>query len=134
MLTHEVRAFKCDQKITVTYVRFMHFFPLLCWYTCLLYMLTISAILDCQFYFWQIKRLYYVQTDIFIKSIFVYLWTIKQFTRHCILYVVLNTLGCLWTLNSMLYCVFHIAYVFFRHLNNLIARNQHYFWKTYENV
>ena len=36
----------------VTYVRFSHFCSLLCsWYTCLLYMLTISAILDCQFVF-----------------------------------------------------------------------------------
>ena len=36
-----------------------------------------------------------------------------QFTRLCIVYVVLNTLGCLWTFNSMPYCVFRITNVFF---------------------
>ena len=59
---------------------------------------------------------------------------IRQFTRHCIVYVVLNTLGCLWTLNATLYCVFRIPNVLLWHLNNLIARNQHNFWKTYENI
>ena len=59
---------------------------------------------------------------------------IGQFTWHCIVYVVLNTLGCLWALNSMLYCVFRIPNVFFCHLNNLIPRNHHYFWKTYEKI
>ena len=52
---------------------------------------------------------------------------IGQFSQHCIVYVVLNTLGCLWTLNSILYCVHRIP-------NVLIARNQHYFWKTYEHI
>ena len=39
--------------------------------------------------------------------------TYGQFTPHCIMYVVLNTLGCLWTLNAMMYCVFRIPNVFF---------------------
>ena len=42
-----------------------------------------------------------------IKNVF------GQFTRYCVVYVVLNTLGCLWTLNSMFYCVFRIGNVFF---------------------
>ena len=111
----------------------MYFFFLLFWYSCPLYMLTISAILDCQFCFWQIKRLYSVQTDIFIKSIFVYLWTIGQFTRYCIVYVVLNT----WLfVNAQFYvvlCISHWKCIFWD-LNNLIARNQHYFWKTFEKI
>ena len=40
-----------------TYVGFSHFYFVLSWYACQLYMLTISAILDCQFGFWQIKPL-----------------------------------------------------------------------------
>ena len=60
---------------------------------------------------------------------------IGQFTRFCVVYVVLNTLDCLWTLNSMLYCILRIPNIFcFWHLNNLIARNQHYFCRTYENI
>ena len=40
--------------------------------------------------------------------------TIGQFTRLCIVYVVLTTLHCLWTLNSMLYSIFRIPkYLFF---------------------
>ena len=31
-------------------------------------------------------------------------------------------------------CISHTKCIFFWDLNNLIARNQHYFWKTYENV
>ena len=38
---------------------------------------------------------------------------IRQFTRLCIMYFVLNTLVCLWKLNTMLYCVFRIPIVFF---------------------
>ena len=79
-----------------------------------------------------------------------------QFSRHCIVYVVLNTFGCLWTRNSMLYCVFRIPNVFFSiqiiwkqksnttfekhmkththfyHSHNLIARTNTDFWKSYE--
>ena len=62
----------------------------------------------------------------------VYKIILKQFTRLCIVYAVLNALDCLWTLNSMLYCgILHSKCIFFLHLNNLIARNQHCFWKTY---
>ena len=33
---------------------------------------------------------------------------IEQFIRLCIVYVVLNILGCLWKLNYMFFCVFRI--------------------------
>ena len=51
----------------------------------------------------------------------------EQFTRLCIVYVVLNTLVCLWTLNAMLYCVFRIKNVFSWHSLNLTARIQYNF-------
>ena len=62
--------------------------------------------------------------------------SIGQFTRFCIVYVVLNTLCFLWTLNSIMYSVFRIpnVFFFFWHSNNLIVRNQRKFWKTYENI
>ena len=34
------------------------------------------------------------------------------------IHMTLNTLGCLWTINSMLYCVFRIPNVFFCHSND----------------
>ena len=60
--------------------------------------------------------------------------TFKTYEIHraihttCIVYAVLNTFGCLWMLNAILYCVFRIPNVFFLHSNNLIARNQPKFW------
>ena len=57
--------------------------------------------------------------------------TIGQFTQHCIVYAVLNILGCLERYaNSMLYCVIHIPNVVFWHSNNLLARNQ----TTFKNI
>ena len=52
---------RCDQKITVfsnfvSYVCLIIAFFLLCCYTCLLYILTISAIVNCQFFFLTDKK------------------------------------------------------------------------------
>ena len=57
-----------------------------------------------------------------------------QFIQPCIVYVVLNTHGCLWTLNPILCCIFYIPNEFFGILNHSITRNQRNFWKAYENV
>ena len=65
------------------------FFVLLCWYTRLLYISTISAILDCQFFFWQIKRLGRV---LVFCSIFYYSEKMDQ--RNCIKICVKKEIKC----------------------------------------
>ena len=67
-------------------------------------------------------------TEIIITSLFgpeemLHGISFGQFTRVCIVYVVLNILSSLWALNSMLYFTFQMHF-FFWHLNNLTARNQ----------
>ena len=80
------------------------------------------------------KCIFFWHSNILIaRNQYNFLKSFKQFTQDCIVYVVLNTLYCLWTLNAMLYGVFSISNVFlFWHSNNLIARNQYNFLKTFK--
>ena len=60
-----------------------------------------------------------------------YIWAI-----HTILYRVCCIEYTLLFVNAQFYAILCISYskCIFWHLNNLIGRNQHCFWKTYENI